>query len=188
MRVAVSGSHGTGKSTLIAAFLERRPEYAYEPEAYEALADDVALTSSEGPTPEGLESLLQYTVSAVAGHPPGTCVIFERGPADYLAYAAASRRTWSPGETKDFLETYVPVVRESVRHLDLIAFVPVSRGGPIIARPDDDPRFRKRVDEALRRVLIDDDHGLFGDGSALVVELPPSPEAQLTELMRRVLR
>jgi len=82
MRVAVSGSHSTGKSTLIAAFPERRPEYVYEPEAYEAIADDVPLTLSEGPTPEGLESLLQYSVSAVARHVPGTCVVFERSPAD----------------------------------------------------------------------------------------------------------
>ena len=29
MRIAVAGSHGTGKSTLIAAFVDRRPEYVY---------------------------------------------------------------------------------------------------------------------------------------------------------------
>ena len=39
MRLAISGSHGTGKSTLIAAFVDLRPEFRYEPEAYEALAD-----------------------------------------------------------------------------------------------------------------------------------------------------
>ena len=184
MRVAVSGSHSTGKSMLIAAFLERRPEYVYEPEAYEALADDIALTSSEGPTPEGLELLLQYTVSAVASHAAGTCVVFERSPVDYLAYAAASRRTWSSRSVAGFLNRYVPVVREAVRSLDLIALLPVSSVGPIASRADEDERFRKRVDERLRRALIDDDYDLFGDSRPLVVEISPLPERQVAELLR----
>jgi hypothetical protein len=43
MRFAVSGSHGTGKRTLIAAFLDRRPGYLHEPEASETLADEIEL-------------------------------------------------------------------------------------------------------------------------------------------------
>jgi hypothetical protein len=184
VRVAVSGSHGTGKSTLIAAFLERRRDYAYEPEAYEALADDVALTSEQRPTPEGIEALLQYTLTAVANHAPGTRVIFERSPVDYLAYAAASGRSWPSGAASDFLATYIPVVRPSLRHLDLIALLPVSRRGPIESRPDEDARFRKRVDERLRRALIDDDYDLFAEAAPRVVELSPFPERQLVELVR----
>jgi hypothetical protein len=182
MRVAVAGSHSTGKSTLIAAVIERRPQYFYEPEAYEAIADDIALTSSEGPTPEGLESLLQYSVATAARHAPGTFVVFERSPVDYLAYAAASR-TWSPHSAGAFLRTYVPVVRAAVRSLDLIVLLP-SHGGPIASRPDEDERFRKRVDERLRQALIDDDYDLFEDASPSVVELSPFPERQLKDLIR----
>jgi hypothetical protein len=184
VRVAVSGSHGTGKSTLIAAFLERRPGYVYEPEAYEALADDVALTFSEGPTSDGLEALLQYTVSAVADHAAGACVVFERSPVDYLAYAAASRRSWPSGAASEFLARHIPVVRASLRDLDLIALLPVSLRGPIAPRPDEDARFRKRVDERLRRALIDDDYDLFANASPRVVELSPFPDRQLAELIR----
>jgi hypothetical protein len=108
MRVAVSGSHSTGKSTLIAAFLAERPEYAHEPEAFETLADDIDLTSGEGPSPEGLQALLESTANAVAVHPPGTSVIHERSPVDYLAYAAASRGTWSSDDVARFLESQVP--------------------------------------------------------------------------------
>ena len=49
MRIAVSGSHSVGKSTLIAGFLSRHPEYAHEPEAFEVLADDVELARSPVP-------------------------------------------------------------------------------------------------------------------------------------------
>src|SRR5262245_5431320 len=162
MRVAVSGSHNTGKSTLIAAFVERRPEYVHEPEAYETLADDVPLTSSEGPTPDGLQSLLDYTVSAVTSRAPGACVVFERSPVDYLAYAAACRGAWSSPAADAFLAASVSAVRASLRHLDLIALLPVSDRSPIPSRADEDPRFRRRVDEKLRRALIDDDYDQIG--------------------------
>ncbi|HET9315182.1 MAG TPA: AAA family ATPase, partial [Vicinamibacteria bacterium] len=154
MRIAVSGSHATGKSTLIDAFLARRPEYVHEPEAYETLADDVDLGSPEGPSPEGLRSLLDFTVAEIASRPPGARVIFERSPVDYLAYAAACRN--APPELDAFLSEAVPVVRASLRHLDLIVLLPASGEG----RVDEDPRFRRRVDDRLRRALIDDDYDL----------------------------
>lgn len=183
MRVAVSGSHGTGKSTLIAAFLEQRPGYAHEPEAFESLADDVDLTPSEGPTADGLRALLDHTLAVVTLHRPGTCVVLERSPVDYLAYAAASR-SWPPGAVAAFLADTIPLVRGGLGSLDLIALVPVSPEGPR-ARAGEDRRFRKRVDDALRRALVDDDYGLFGDpGAPRVVELSSSPARQLAELVR----
>jgi len=183
MRLAVSGSHGTGKSTLIAAFVDLRPEYRYEPEAYETLADDIPLSSSEGPSPDGLRSLLDYTIAALSSHATETSVVFERSPIDYLAYASACRDAWSGPTTRDFLAAAVPAVRTSLRHLDLIALLPVSDAIP--PRPDDDERFRKRVDDRLRRALIDDDFDLFDDRDLpRVVELSPLPARQIAELMR----
>jgi hypothetical protein len=184
LRIAVSGAQGTGKSTLIAAFLGHRPSYTYEPEAYEVLADDVDLTSSEGPTPEGLETLLQYTVSTIAARAADPDVVFERSPVDYLAYAAANRSTWDRDAVASFLRASVPAVRVALRSLDLIVLLPVSREGPISAGADDDARYRNRVDRRLRQALVDDDYDLFGHGSPRVVELPALPDRQLVELLR----
>jgi len=187
MKVAVSGSHSTGKSSLIAALLQRLPGYAHEPEAFDALADEVPLTPSEGPSLEGLEALLQHTIEAVAQHPPGSRVLFERSPVDYLAYAMASHDAPTAASADGFLETYRPEVRASVRNLDLIAYLPVSPDGPFSARQGEDEGFRSRVDEMLRRALLDDDYDLFGDGSPPdVVELAPDPRLQLSELLRRI--
>jgi len=186
MRIAVSGSHGVGKSTLIAAFLSRHPEYAHEPEAFEVLADDIDLTESGAPTADGLRSLLEYTVSALKGHSARARVMFERSPVDYLAYAAASGSAWQPGEKEEFLATHTPIVRDSIRHLDLVAYLPLSAMGPR-GRIGEDRQFRRRVDQRLRRVLLDDAYGLFADGrTPRVVALPPAADRQLGELSRLV--
>jgi predicted ATPase len=185
MRVAVSGSHGTGKSTLIAAFLERCPEYAHEPEAFEVLGDDVELAGDEGPTADGLRLLLAHTVSTLDRCAPGASVVFERSPVDYLAYAIASR-SWARGSAAAFLEESLPLVRRSLGHLDLIAFLPVAPGGPAV-RPGEDPRFRKRVDRALTNALLDDEYDLLGEaGSPLVVALPTELERRVAELIRSI--
>jgi hypothetical protein len=185
MRIAVSGSHGTGKSTLIAAFLDRRPQYRHEPEAFETLGDDVDLTESGEPSPDGLAALLRYTVSSLQGRARELCVVFERSPVDYLAYASASRSGEWKRERRAFLSAQVPVVRAALEHLDLIAYLPVAAGGPVQGRPGEDAGFRSRVDERLRRALIDDEHNLFADRDVpRVAVLPPDPERQLAELLR----
>jgi AAA domain len=183
MRIAISGSHGTGKSTLIAAFLERCPAYVHEPEAFETLGDEVELTTDEGPTADGLRLLLEHTLVSVARHPAGASVVFERSPVDYLAYGAASR-SWPRGEVRAFLAAAIPAVRESVRGLDLIALLTVVRGGPAV-RAGESPRFRKRVDAALQRALLDDEHDLFaGAARPTVVELPPGTGREVEALVR----
>lgn len=178
MRIAVSGSHGTGKSTLIAAFLERRPDYAHEPEAFELLGDDVEM-DDQGPTAGGLRLLLAHTVAALERYADGARVVVERSPADYLAYAAASR--WPRDERDAFVESALPLVRAGLARLDLVAYLPAVEDG----RPDEDPRFRRRVDRALARALLDDEHDLFG-GTARprVVTLPAAAGPRLAELMR----
>jgi hypothetical protein len=185
MRLAVSGSHRTGKSTLIAAFLRERSDYQAEPEAFELLGDDIELTPEGGPTPEGLRALLDHTLSVLESRAPRARVVFERSPVDYLAYAAASRNGWHRAEFDAFVSACVPIVRASLRHLDLIAYLPVSPLGPSRRRPGEAARFRRRVDHCLRRALIDDEYDLFGErGAPAVVELSPIPERQLAELVR----
>lgn len=186
MRVAISGSHSVGKSTLIDGFLSRHPEYAHEPEAFEVLADDIEVTESGAPTPEGLVVLLGCTVAALGSRAAHAHVIFERSPVDYLAYAAAARRQWQPGETSEFLRAQVPIVRASLRHLDLLAYLPLP-DAVSVRRRGEDRVYRRSVDTSLRRALLDDRYGLFADGGAPhLAVLPSNPEEQLGELCRLV--
>jgi len=184
LRVAVSGSHGVGKSTLIASLLNQHPEYAHEPEAFEVLGDDIDITESGAPTAEGLRRLLEYTVSAVECRATQAHVVFERSPVDYLGYAAASGGAWPQGEIERFLAAQTPIVRASVVNLDLIAYLPLPSARPV-GRPGETKAFRRRVDACLRRALLDDAYEIFPDRrSPRVVSLPSTPERQLGVLSR----
>jgi hypothetical protein len=186
MRLAVSGSHGVGKSTLIAAFLKQRREYGHEPEAFEVLGDDVDVTESGVPTPDALHQLLEYTVSALEARSEEERVVFDRGPADYLAYAAARGKEWLAGEKDAFLAAHIPIVRSAMGLLGLVAYVPLSDAGPSRRRGEDE-RFRRRVDRWLRRILLDDAYELFGGaGAPRVCALPATPKLQLAELVRQI--
>jgi hypothetical protein len=181
VRVAVSGSHGAGKSTLIAAFLARRPDYRHEPEAYEPIGDDVDVVDEEGPTPDGLHSLIEHTLAAMTAHAPGARVVHERSPADYIAYAAA-RRAWPRAERRAFVAEHLPMVRAGLAHLDRIVLLPLVPEVP--ARPGEDERFRRRVDEELRRALLDDEHDLFSpSGTPRVVALSARPSRWADDLL-----
>lgn len=186
MRLAVSGTHGVGKSTLIAQFLERFPGYAHEPEAFETLGDDVELTESGAPTPEALRALLDFTVATLRAASNGPDVIFERSPADYLAYAAASRGDWPAEEIRGFLREHTPAVRRAMQTLDVVAYLPVA--AEITARSGEDLRFRRRVDRKLQGLLLDGDRGVVGaDRAPRVVVLPAAPAERLLALERAAL-
>jgi len=149
------------------------------------LGDDVDLTESGAPTAEGLCRLLEYTLLTIEQDAARGRTIFERSPVDYLAYAAACRGAWPPGEARRFLATHRPAVRAAIRSLDLIAYVPLPPAGRL-RRPAESRSLRRRVDACLARALLEDAHGLFVEGRPPVVALPPGLEQQLSVLSRWV--
>jgi hypothetical protein len=73
-------------------------------------------------------------------------------------------------------------VRAGLVHLDRIVLLPLVPAVP--ARPGEDERFRRRVDEQLRRALLDDEHDLFSpSGTPRVVALSARPSRWVDELL-----
>src|SRR4026207_2392916 len=89
MRVAVSGTHCSGKSTLIDAFLSTHHEFAHEPEPYEALNDLYGEVFGAEPSAEDFFRQLEYQTERLDHYYLGDSVIFDRSPVDFLAYLLA---------------------------------------------------------------------------------------------------
>src|SRR5215211_3229445 len=89
MRIAVSGTHGTGKSTLIDEFLRAHPNFIHEPEPYTVMVEDLGEEFSAEPCVEDLYRQLEFNIDRLRQHAPGERVIYERCPLDFLAYIDA---------------------------------------------------------------------------------------------------
>src|SRR6185369_1282201 len=117
MRIAVSGTHGVGKSTLIDEFLRRHPEFVHEPEPYAVMVEDLGEEFSDEPNVEDFRRQLEFNIDRLREHAPGEKVIYERCPIDFLAYIDALE----PGS----VEPLPGPVAKAMQNLDLIVYLPL---------------------------------------------------------------
>lgn len=160
MRVAISGAHCCGKSTLIDAFRLGHSDYIYEPEAYEALQYENGEAFAAEPSADAFYRQLEYHVGRLHRYRVGDRVMFERSPVDYLAYLLALGDLDRDTADAQLAECSIDVAKGAVALLDVIVFLPANlgRGG---AADSEDPELRRAVDARLEGILIDDDFGLF---------------------------
>jgi AAA domain-containing protein len=148
MRVAVSGTHATGKSTLIAELARQLPGYEVVDEPYDALADEGhAFTAL--PSVDDFEVLRDRSIADLEGV-AAPSVLFDRCPADYFAYLTALRGADAGPSGAAFARATAAMAR-----LDLIVFVPIERPDRIEPGIGERRRLRTRVDALLRAILLD---------------------------------
>jgi hypothetical protein len=87
MRVGISGTHGTGKTTLAEALCARLPGHSLADEPYYLLEEE-GYEFGFPPSPEDYRALLARSVRSLSSPPLLPEVVFDRTPLDYLAYLA----------------------------------------------------------------------------------------------------
>jgi hypothetical protein len=147
MKIAVSGAHRTGKTTLVEALAGALPGHAPIAEPYVLLAEE-GHEFPENPTVEDFEIQLERSIELVTREAGDR--IFDRCPADFLAYAL----THDDAAQFD-LDAWLDPVRSAMAELDLIVLVGVERPDRIAVSADD-RRGRRRVDDALRDLILGD--------------------------------
>ena len=90
MRIAISGSHRTGKSTLLEELSERLPRYSTVEEPY-VLLEEEGYSFATPPTLEDYEAQLERSLECMKL--PGRDILFDRCPADFLGYALSHEDT-----------------------------------------------------------------------------------------------
>lgn len=178
MRIVVSGTHASGKSTLVSDFALLHPSYTVLPDPFELIEDDE--------DPAGHQSLVrQLVVSAerLHGWRAGDDVIAERGPIDLLAYLGALTALGRGSLDPDLLERLRTTTTAAMCHVDVLALLPLDPGAGIWVDDEEDPDLREAMDSRLLRLAEDPD--LVPD-SAVVVELTGSPERRLAGLLATV--
>jgi len=173
MRIAVSGAHRTGKSTLIAELSRALPAYEVLDEPYHLLEEE-GHKFAEMPGREDFELQLERSLECIAGS--GEDCLFDRCPADLLAYLLTHR------ESDGFdLGRWLSRARNAMRRLDLIVFVPVENPDRVVSEPEEDD-WRLRVDEELQEILLADRWDFGVD----VIEVTGSPRERARQVLTLV--
>jgi hypothetical protein len=109
---------------------------------------------SDPPVVEDFEAQLDRSAALLAEHRDPE-IIFERCSIDFFAYLSAFRSGDPEG-----IATWFHVVKDSIRSIDLIAYVPIESPDRIEVASDEHLKLRRVVDRKLRTFLVNDGLGL----------------------------
>ena len=174
MRIAVSGTHRAGKSTLVEHLAEQLPGYRVVDEPYRLLEEE-GFEFSDPPALEDWVEQLRRSLEELEDDSPN--LLLDRSPVDLLAYAL----THEDHDALD-LDEWLPRVRESLKTLDLVVFVPLEHPDRIPVDPGEGPELRALVDHELAELLLEDSLGLELE----VVTVEGSRKERVAQVLRRI--
>jgi hypothetical protein len=176
VRIAVSGSHRVGKTTLIQHVAERLPGYATVDEPYYLLEDE-GYELAEQPSLEDFEAQLVRSLAALDDAGPD--VLFDRCPVDVLAYLLEHEDA-TGFDPDDWIEQ----IRDAVNTLDLVVFVPIEDLDRVALAAHEDAAHRLAVHDRLRDLLIDETLG----ADVEVLTVGGDVRARTDQLMAQITR
>ncbi len=163
MRIAVSGTHNTGKSTLVETLGARLPDHSTVAEPYEIL-EERGYAFEHPPSVEDYVVQLKQSLASLRRRSPN--VIFDRCPLDFLGYIYAS-----PGAERFDLEAWREPIAQAMKHLDLVVLVRADpTHDPVMSI--DDAAFRLAVDDVLLDIVVGDCFDLCGGVEILALDGP----------------
>jgi hypothetical protein len=176
MRIGISGTHGTGKTTLAGALTARLPGHVTAEEPYYLLAEE-EYEFAFPPSLEDYRALLACSMRSLAS--PLSRVVFDRTPLDYLAYLAAAGA--DPSDEAD-----AATLRRALSSLDLLVITPITPETERVLPPTELPALRLAMNEALLELARDDP--LDAWGGVPLLELSGPPDGRLDAVLACVLR
>jgi predicted ATPase len=174
MRIAISGTHFSGKSTLVEALSEALPQYTTVEEPYHLLQEE-GYEFAELPSLEDFELQLERSIENLDDGAPN--IIFDRCPADILGYLLSHTDV----ETFD-LKEWLPRVQTAIRKLDLVVFLPIEEHDRIVLPLSQDAAYRQRVDETLKEIILENSFDFEVD----VLEVTGSPQTRVDRVLAHI--
>jgi hypothetical protein len=163
MRVGISGTHGTGKTTLAQALRAHLPGHMPADEPYYLLEGE-GYEFGFPPSLEDYRALLARSAqSLTAPLLPG--IIFDRTPLDYLAYLAATGA--DPAG-----EATAAALRPAFGSLDLLVITPITLETEQVLPAAELPELRSQMNDALLELVYDDPLNAWEDVPVLELNGP----------------
>lgn len=160
MKVAVSGTHFIGKTTLIEDFIKQYPNYKGEIEPYYKLQNEGTMELSLEPSLDSLLEQLDYSIKQLNECASEKNIIFDRCPVDFLAYASCTLDQEGIDINDSEISERFSDIKEALNHLDLIVFLPITKEN-FIEYTEENPAYRRAADKCFKKIYRDDIYDVF---------------------------
>jgi predicted ATPase len=164
MRIGISGTHGTGKTTLAGALCAHLPGHLTADEPYYLLEDE-GYEFAFPPSPDDYRALLARSLQSLSAQPQQPGVVFDRTPLDYLAYLAAT------GVDAEH-EAGTPALKPALASLDLLVITVITPETERLLPTPDLPELREAMNEALLDLVYADPLGAWAEVPVLELDGP----------------
>ena len=164
MRIGISGTHGTGKTTLAEALCQRLPGHVTADEPFYLLEEE-GYEFAFPPLPDDYRALLARSLRSLSAQPRHAGVVFDRTPLDYLAYLAA---TGADAER----EADTPALKPALASLNLLVITVITPETEQLLPTPELPTFREAMNEALLELVYADPLDAWADVPVLELDGP----------------
>lgn len=179
MRIVVSGTHASGKSTLISDFSLAHPEYEVLPDPFELLDE-----AHDMPGASMMAAQLRLAAGRLLDRGHGDAIIAERGPIDFLAYLLSIAELSGRALPADAVERMTELTAEALASVDMLVVLPLTVDGPLPVGSDEHLELRQAMNDVLLELIDDPD---VTGGDLQVLEIVGPPGERLAALERAVL-
>ena len=156
MRIAISGTGNQGKSTLINDFLQEWPNFKTESSTYRAKLVAEKLPHSKDATKDTQWKILNHMIDEMQTLGSEDNIIMDRCPIDNLIYSLWCFEKGVGDIDKEFIDKCIPLVCESMRNLDIIFFIPITKAAPVAIEEDGvretDEVYIKEIDNIFKMI------------------------------------
>jgi GTPase SAR1 family protein len=185
MRIAISGCQNSGKSTLVSDFLKQWPKYKKSAESYRSLIREGTIKNlNKQVTAQSQWDILQSLIKDQEGLYRRDKVIFDRCTLDNLVYSLWSEEKSKSDIDAAFIQKCIPLVRESMKKIDIIFFIP--RTNVVLkdrTARDTDPEYIKEIDNIFKQIAAQHLKGQCAffpkDDAPPIIEIFGSPEERI---------
>ena len=190
MRIGISGTQCSGKTTVVRDFIERWDMYKTPDVSYRDVLIEKGLDCNQQTTPETQTIIMNHLCDHLMGTDRLDNIIVDRTPYDALAYTMWANAKGIKGFSDEFVQQQISLAREAASLFDVIFHIPIVKGHDVVIEADDlrdtDPLFREEVDNIFSAIFSTyfsqtGPFFKFGDCPA-VIEVFGSPEERMEML------
>ena len=191
MKIALIGAQNVGKSTLVEEFIKQWPMYKKPEKTYRDIIKEQNLNINKNGDKESQRAILNALVdeAQIASTSDDKHIIFDRCPVDNIAYTLWHYAKGTEGFTPEFVMTCKDIAALSLKHIDLIFYVPARKEIPIVPKEgrEVDKTYREEIDNIFDSLVnsYEKNTGAFfpKEDCPAVIRLEGPPDMRIPQIM-----